>query len=360
MAALLSADVRLVGTTEESLLSKSLPELSSLNQATSACDAASASFHDQSDVKSNENDPKQENIKEESILHQEDPIVEMIKSIRQECIASKKTIRNHQKDLVNIQQAQQASMDQLIKQFDHVHQLIERQQEELNKQYTMLDKRQNSIDTLLPTISNGSIKKRVVGTSSKQVNKRLKAEDPITLVPKDKFIEIPHTKFQWDLDRCGPYAFIRNNAHSIYTTQAGWNVVVGTCTAKRFAVQITLPKNKYVNTIAIGFTHEPNFWRDPINKHPKVFFFNHTGWYMNIRKGTLCSRDHDDSPFASKLKSGDVLSSIWDDVHGTIRFLRNDIDMGVAFKGIFNHHNWQLYPAIVSYDKNIEITILDP
>ncbi|OQR93709.1 hypothetical protein ACHHYP_02333 [Achlya hypogyna] len=286
--------------------------------------------------------------------------------MQQECVASKQAIRAQQKKLADIERAQQLALEAITAHFATTQRQLNQQRDELEKQFARCDERHNELNDILPAVTP---KKRpaplasIVTSSAKLARKgqakRAKAEAAPIVLPVNEFAHVQHTDCAWDLGRCGQFGMIRNMARTVTTTESGWNVVVATSTARRFSVLVTLPKNKMHNTIAIGFTHEPEFWRDPID-NPPVFYFNHTGWYVNVRKGSLCSRDHDDSPFVSKLKSGDVLTCIWDADAGTIRFLRNDLDLGVAFKGIFGAHDWQLYPALISYDKNIEITLLHP
>ncbi|CAK4074443.1 unnamed protein product [Aphanomyces euteiches] len=159
----------------------------------------------------------------------------------------------------------------------------------------------------------------------------------------------------WDPERVGQYASVSNNGMTMKTRGPAWNVAMGNITVDCFAVKIGFPKTKYRNAIAIGFIKEPSFW-EVQHESSAVFVFNYSGWYMNVRKGSLCSlQGHDDAPFVHPLKHGDILTVILDKTSKTISFLQNDTHLGVAFKDIEDE---ALFPAIISYDANVEMTFV--
>ncbi|EQC40794.1 hypothetical protein SDRG_01864 [Saprolegnia diclina VS20] len=294
----------------------------------------------------------------------DDDTLEMLKALRQDYATSKLHIRAQKKKLADLQRSQQLALEAMTTHFAMVTRQLDAQRDELDKQYSRISQRQTALDALVSRRQPVSTKRAspapVVPKRKLCQHKRVKTEDATLVLPVHESPHVAHTDVAWDLGRCGPLSMIRNHRRTVTMTEAGWNVVIGASVARRFSVLVTLPKNKYHNTVAIGLTHEPDFWQDPIDNTAPVFFFNHTGWYLNVRRGSLCSRDHDDAPFAAKLKSGDVVTCIWDADAGSIRFLRNELDLGVAFEGVFGSYDWQLYPALISYDKNVEVTLLYP
>ncbi|KDO28198.1 hypothetical protein SPRG_06247 [Saprolegnia parasitica CBS 223.65] len=290
-----------------------------------------------------------------------DETLEMLKTLRQDYATSKLHIRAQQKKLADLQRSQHLALEAMTSHFAMVTRQLDAQRNELDKQFVRISQRQTALDALLSRRQPLAAKRAAPAQKRKLFHhKRIKAEEATIVLPVHESPHVAHTDVTWDLGRCGPLSMIRNHRRTVTMTAAGWNVVIGASVTRRFSVLVTLPKNKHHNTVAIGLTHEPDFWQDPITNTAPVFFFNHTGWYLNVRKGSLCSRDHDDAPFASKIKSGDVITCVWDADAGSIRFLRNELDLGVAFEGIFGSHDWQLYPALISYDKNIEVTLLHP
>ncbi|KAF0690061.1 Aste57867_18534 [Aphanomyces stellatus] len=161
----------------------------------------------------------------------------------------------------------------------------------------------------------------------------------------------------WQVERAGQHAVVTRKGATIRTKGAAWNVAMGNILVDRFSVKIGLPKTKQRNAIAIGFIKEPNFWEVP-HASGAVFVFNYSGWYMNVRKGSLCSiQGHDDAPFAKPFKHGDVLTVIFDKLAHTISFSQNGDDLGVAFEYVDpSVHGF--FPAVISYDSNVHVSFV--
>ncbi|RHY34214.1 hypothetical protein DYB32_001882 [Aphanomyces invadans] len=161
---------------------------------------------------------------------------------------------------------------------------------------------------------------------------------------------------RWDPSRVGIHATVSSRGCRLKTIRSAWNVAMGNVKVSSFCVKVELNKSKARNAIAIGFIKEPKFWEVP-NGDESVFVFNYSGWYLNVRKGTLCSlQGHDDAPFGTPFKSGDILMTILDHTSKTVSFVHNGSHLGIAYSNVDDD---VLFPAVISYDAKIELTFLE-
>ncbi|OQR93712.1 hypothetical protein ACHHYP_02334 [Achlya hypogyna] len=307
-----------------------------------------------------------ESLLEQAVAGNASAVTQVLRFCKREITAGQKCIREHQHKLATLQKAQQHRFDLLTENFHEMQGLLEQQMTVLGNQHSRLEAQNQHIETLLersgsqlhtpkntaPTPPLKSPKKRSsVATQPKKARevkaKRAKVEMDCT--PPD-LVDIC-----WDPARCGQLSSIAVGGRQVTTTGNGWNVVVADAVIDAFEVQLVFPKTKATNTIAIGFTAEPEFWREPTPKM-QIFDFWKSGWYINVRRGTLCSRyGHDDASFASSFKSGDTLTVVFDRTLKTIRFLRNGSPLGIAYSDI---EVSELYPALVSYDRGVGVNFV--
>ncbi|RQM25627.1 hypothetical protein B5M09_000660 [Aphanomyces astaci] len=164
------------------------------------------------------------------------------------------------------------------------------------------------------------------------------------------------TTLRWDPARVGIHATVSGRGGArLKTTRLGWNVAMGSVKVSSFCVRVNLPKSKHRNAIAIGFIKEPKFWEVPHGAE-SVFVFNYSGWYINVRKGSLCSlQGHDDTPFASPFKDGDTLEVMLDHSSKTLSFVHNGTHLGIAYSNV---DDTELFPALISYDARVQLTFV--
>ncbi|CAK4638922.1 hypothetical protein LEN26_005696 [Aphanomyces euteiches] len=160
---------------------------------------------------------------------------------------------------------------------------------------------------------------------------------------------------RWDVARCGQFATISNEGRVVKTTGNGWNVVIGREPADRFSVKISFPTTKQKNSVAIGFTQETAFWKVPVQNPHSIFMFNEHGWFLNVRRGALCSKlGHDNDPYCAPFKTGDVLTVVLDRAANSISFYKNRKHMGIAYTNVLET---DLFPAMATYDRGLKIAL---
>ncbi|RHY32026.1 hypothetical protein DYB32_002953 [Aphanomyces invadans] len=161
---------------------------------------------------------------------------------------------------------------------------------------------------------------------------------------------------RWDVARCGHYSEFDRNGRRLRTTSSGWNVVIGREPADAFVVRISFPTTKQKNTVAIGLTKDPSFWKEALQRPHSPLDFNQFGWFLNVQRGALCSKDgHDNTPYCTRFKTGDVLGVVLDAANSEMRFFKNGRDLGVAF----HVAKRGMYPAVVTYDRGIKVEIVE-
>ncbi|OQR94919.1 hypothetical protein THRCLA_22201 [Thraustotheca clavata] len=295
----------------------------------------------------------------ENIKIEED--VQALQDLKKEIEEGQRVIRVHQRQLVEMQELQVQQFKALEDNLVQMQQLFQQQIKTLNQQYERLEAQNEHLDAVLAAKYNLSTpkgtkstmslfkspRKRVLPTRStrtKQIKQEILSDDDEKSVPT-----------LWDASRAGQFTSITDNGRTVLTNGYGWNVVIAEDMIETFDVHLHFPKSKYTNTIAIGFTCEPEFYHEP-TPDMQVFDFWKSGYYINVRRGTLCSRDgHDNASFGPAFKSGDILTVVFDRTMKTIRFLRNGNHLGIAYSDI---HESQLYPALVSYDRGVKIKLM--
>ncbi|RHY09466.1 hypothetical protein DYB28_015111, partial [Aphanomyces astaci] len=161
---------------------------------------------------------------------------------------------------------------------------------------------------------------------------------------------------RWDVARCGQFSEIDQQGRRMRSTSSGWNVVIGREPADSFVVRVSFPTTKQKNSVAIGLTKEPNFWKEPLQATHSAFDFNQFGWFLNVQRGALCSKaGHDNAPYCTRFKTGDVLAVVLDTDTSTMRFFKNGKDLGVAFTDVTER---DMYPAVITYDRGIKLELL--
>ncbi len=294
--------------------------------------------------------------------------VDVAQNLKEECMASQKLIRSHQEQLKVLQRIQKESFEFVTKHFMSVQEELAHHFDELQKQYQRFEDQHRHLDTLFQENENKNEERNAAANHHSTCDFLAGEKERATKRTKLEIIDenvAPKLAQAWDLSRCGQFGTILARGRTVQTTAPGWNIVIGSNPCHRFSVKFVLPKSKGLNAIAIGFTHTPEIWELPVKKPNTALMFNETGWYLNVRKGTLCSPEHDDHPFGPKgiWKSGDIVTCVYDDDAGTIRFMRNKdmVDLGIAF-----HHipkakaGDRMYPTLISYDRGLEMTFWDP
>ncbi|KDO28199.1 hypothetical protein SPRG_06248 [Saprolegnia parasitica CBS 223.65] len=294
---------------------------------------------------------------EDAVAGDPDAMVSLLHAFRKELATNQKLVRDQQRQLAALQKAHQDRFEALEDSYHDMQDLMDVQLTALGKQRTRLQAQTTVLDDLLEAQDNDALhtpQSSLAPAPNKSPKKRVTAPVATAVAPKRAKMDILPAKqpeealeYCWDLGRCGALASISDDRRLVKTTANGWNVVMGDGMTKAH------------NTIALGFTTEPDFWRQP-SAATNVFNFCDAGWFLNVRKGTRCSRDgHDDSAFATSLKSGDVLTVVFDRPLRTIRFLRNGnalgSSLGVAYADIAET---ELYPALVSYDRGVGVQLV--
>ncbi|EQC40793.1 hypothetical protein SDRG_01863 [Saprolegnia diclina VS20] len=313
----------------------------------------------------------QAQLMEEAVAGDPGAMVSLLHAFRKELATSQKAIRDQQRQLAALQKDHQERFEALEDSYHDMQDLLDIQMTALGEQRDRLKAQTTVLDDLLDVQDDDALhtpRRTPAPAPSKSPKKRVVAAPVVKAVaPKRAKMDVAPVKQQgeespecrWDLGRCGALASISDDLRLVKTTANGWNVVMGSTMVDVFSVQLFYPKTKAHNTIALGFTTEPDFWQQP-TAETNVFNFCDAGWFLNVRKGTRCSRDgHDDSPYATGLKSGDVLTVVLDRPLRTIRFLRNGNalgkSLGVAYADIAET---DLYPALVSYDRGVGVQLV--
>ncbi|CAK4076579.1 unnamed protein product [Aphanomyces euteiches] len=276
---------------------------------------------------------------------------ELVLKMKETCAASQKQLEKKRQQLLDLQAAQKAVYQSIVQQIATADAQIDEQLRTTREDMIRYDHQAKHFERLLA-------EQTAAEKNRQHQAKRQKTETPRPPPPHVEIAALGNRPFvaspRWDLERCGQFGCIINLGRTVRTTGEGWNVVIAKEPADHFTVRLTLPPTLR-HPFAIGFTREPNFWKIPVINPPRIFAYHKTGWFLNAQKGSLCSRDgHEDEPFVDPLQSDDVLTVAYDYDLQTIGFKLNGKPLGdgPSFQQV---KDLQLYPAIVSYDEDVEV-----
>ena len=145
---------------------------------------------------------------------------------------------------------------------------------------------------------------------------------------------------------------INNNGLSATKDSDGWDVVIGDKKIEknqisRWKIKINKDaRNDYDDLyIGIGYDNSKSYsdcWS----------IFSHKSSISLNKKGTTLNYND----IKGKINKGDIIEVIVDRILGNISFADNDVNYGIAFSDIPKDDI--LYPAILLYEKNLNIEII--
>lgn len=133
---------------------------------------------------------------------------------------------------------------------------------------------------------------------------------------------------QWDSARCSMHLTLSEGGRTVKKNGgAGWRAVLAT-TGEVSRVKVRIRQRGPSGDIMVGFAKAGTF-------APEGHNFTRSGWFLYVRNGSLYSGFGDSGrKYREALSDGDVLEVLFDKSAGTLAFIVNGTNNGVAFSAV--------------------------